>query len=93
MAMRLYGVYFCVTQGVQAASAMKENMPLTRKIGLTLLVLLLAALLTGCWLRLAFGNVIFVEDIAQEVNEIITTAFSDSSPASLHRLAIPAVGR
>jgi hypothetical protein len=38
-------------------------------------------LLGGCWLRLTYGNVIWVEDIEEEVNEIITTVFSDSTAA------------
>ena len=40
-----------------------------------------ALVLTGCFLRNIFGNVIFAEDIADEVNEIITTVFSDSTAA------------
>jgi hypothetical protein len=40
-----------------------------------------ALLLTGCFLRSLFGNVIIVEDIAEEVNEIITTIFSESTAA------------
>ncbi len=37
--------------------------------------------LTGCALRSLFGNMIIVEDIGSEVNEIITTVFSDSTAA------------
>ena len=46
-----------------------------------LLVCGLSTLLTACALRAMFGNVIIVEDIAEEVNEIITTVFSDSTAA------------
>jgi hypothetical protein len=35
--------------------------------------------LSGCWLKLASANMIIVPDIASEVNEIITTVFSDST--------------
>ena len=38
-------------------------------------------LLTACALRSLFGNVIIVNDIGEEVNEIITTVFSDSTAA------------
>ncbi len=41
----------------------------------------LSILLTACALRSLFGNVIIVEDIANEVSEIITTVFSDSTAA------------
>jgi hypothetical protein len=40
-----------------------------------------ALLLTGRFLRSMFGNTIIVEDIAEEVDEIITTVFSDSTAA------------
>ena len=46
-----------------------------------LLSMVLGLLLTGCVLRSLFGNVIIVEDIANEVNEIIATVFSDSTAA------------
>lgn len=42
---------------------------------------LLAVVLSGCFLRSLFGNTIIVEDIAEEVNEIITTVFTDSTAA------------
>lgn len=42
---------------------------------------LAASLLSGCALRSLFGNVIIVSDIGEEVNEIITTVFSDSTAA------------
>jgi hypothetical protein len=45
------------------------------------LLTLAALLLTGCFLRSMFGNTIIVEDIENEVNEIITTVFSDSTAA------------
>jgi len=48
------------------------------KVGLVCLV---AGVLSGCFLRSLFGNVILVEDIEEEVNEIITTVFSDSTAA------------
>jgi hypothetical protein len=38
-------------------------------------------LTSGCALRALFGNVIIVEDLEEEVNEIITTIFSDSTAA------------
>jgi hypothetical protein len=46
-----------------------------------LAALVLGVLLLGCALRALFGNVIIVEDIAEEVEEIITTVFSDSTAA------------
>ena len=46
-----------------------------------ILLSLTALLLTGCFLRGLFGNTIIVEDIENEVNEIITTVFSDSTAA------------
>jgi hypothetical protein len=36
-------------------------------------------ILAGCFLHLASGNVIYVSDIEEEVNEIITTVFSNST--------------
>ena len=48
------------------------------KVGL---VCLTAGVVSGCFLRNMFGNVIIVEDIENEVNEIITTVFSDSTAA------------
>jgi hypothetical protein len=54
---------------------------ITRGVLSILLSFFLAALLTGCALRSLFGNVIIVEDIENEVNEIITTVFSDSTAA------------
>lgn len=44
-------------------------------------VALAALLLSGCFLRSLFGNTIIAEDIAEEVNEIITTVFTDSTAA------------
>ncbi len=41
----------------------------------------LGLLLTGCYLRSLFGNVIIVEDFGDEVNEIIATLFSHSTAA------------
>jgi uncharacterized protein YlzI (FlbEa/FlbD family) len=52
-----------------------------RGIFLILLSCASGVLLTGCALRALFGNVIIVEDIGEEVNEIITTVFSDSTAA------------
>ena len=52
-----------------------------RSVVLAGLLSLSAILLTGCVLRSMFGNVIIVEDIENEVNEIITTVFSDSTAA------------
>src|SRR3989337_591849 len=52
-----------------------------RPILILLLVCVLSTLLTACALRSLFGNVIIVEDIEEEVNEIITTVFSDSTAA------------
>ena len=52
-----------------------------RPILIFLLVCVFSMLLTACALRSLFGNVIIVEDIEEEVNEIITTVFSDSSAA------------
>lgn len=52
-----------------------------RRIPGVLLVLILPTLLSACVLRSLFGNVIIVEDIGEEVNEIITTVFSDSTAA------------
>jgi len=46
-----------------------------------LLVFALPLLLSGCFLRSMFGNVIIVSDIGEEVNEIITTIFSGSTAA------------
>jgi hypothetical protein len=46
-----------------------------------LLVCSLSTLLTACALRSLFGNVIIVDDIENEVNEIITTVFSNSTAA------------
>ncbi len=46
-----------------------------------LIVFVSSALLTACALRSLFGNVIIVNDIGEEVNEIITTVFSDSTAA------------
>jgi hypothetical protein len=51
-----------------------------RILGITLLGAL-SMLLTACSLRALFGNVIIVQDIEAEVNEIITTVFSDSTAA------------
>lgn len=45
------------------------------------LVCALSTFLTACALRSLFGNVIIVQDIGDEVNEIITTVFSDSTAA------------
>jgi len=53
------------------------NRPLLR----ILLVFVFSFLLGACALRDLFGNVIIVEDIKNEVNEIITTVFSDSTAA------------
>jgi hypothetical protein len=41
----------------------------------------MGVLLAGCWLHLMSGNVIYVSDIEEEVNEIITTVFSNSTAA------------
>ena len=46
-----------------------------------LLICALSTLLTACALRSLFGNVIIVGNIKEEVNEIITTVFSDSTAA------------
>jgi hypothetical protein len=53
------------------------NRPILR----ILLVFVLSILLSACALRAMFGNVIIVKDIEEEVNEIITTVFSDSTAA------------
>lgn len=55
--------------------------PTRRAIRYICLSILLGLLLSGCALRAMFGNVIIVEDIGEEVNEIITTVFSDSTAA------------
>jgi hypothetical protein len=52
-----------------------------RSLALVVCLSLSAILLTGCFLRGMFGNTIIVEDIENEVNEIITTVFSDSTAA------------
>lgn len=57
---------------------MAKRLSILFRIGL---VFILATLLTACALRSLFGNVIIVEDIGEEVNEIITTVFSDSTAA------------
>jgi hypothetical protein len=57
---------------------------MARKLRLVLrfvMVLALPLVLSACVLRSLFGNVIIVEDIGEEVNEIITTVFSDSTAA------------
>lgn len=43
------------------------------------LACLLGLFLSGCFLHLASGNVIYVADIEEEVNEIITAVFSNST--------------
>jgi hypothetical protein len=53
----------------------------TRSRLLLLLLCALPVLLSACALRALFGNVIIVEDVAEDVNEIITTVFSDSTAA------------
>jgi hypothetical protein len=53
----------------------------SRRIGLVLFICAASLLLSGCALRALFGNVIIVHDIENEVNEIITTVFSDSTAA------------
>ncbi len=42
---------------------------------------LMAALLSGCFLRSMFGRVVIVSDIGQEVNEIITAVFGGATVA------------
>lgn len=55
----------------------KFNRPVSR----ILLVFVAGLLLPGCALRSLFGNVIIVANIEDEVNEIITTIFTDSTAA------------
>src|SRR3990172_2138276 len=50
-----------------------------RKILACTFACLSGLILTGCFLHLASGNVIYVTDIEEEVNEIISTVFSNST--------------
>src|SRR3990172_2714363 len=50
-----------------------------RKILACTFACLSGLILTGCFLHLASGNVIYVTNIEEEVNEIISTVFSNST--------------
>lgn len=59
-------------------------MSLTRKLILSLVLILLSASLSGCFLRSIFGNVIVTSDISEFVDHVVAATFSEATVAVCH---------